>query len=465
MRYKDLWLVLGIGLLMICSVNGTAAPKPDDFAYGLTLEVDGDGAIYELSIPRMVYEVVVKPDLGDIRVFNSHERMVPHIVRRPMADITKTQPATLVAFFPLYEDGAQDPNAQEIGSSVNITTHSQGAIIDVSRGKAINKDSVINAYLIDMSALEKKPNALSLKWASQETQVVMNVKVEYSEDLVNWRGLVDQSTLAELSYEGRNLSKHTVELPQITPNYLRISWPAGKQGVELLNVTVHFPNTQLPQPYNWVSVQGRRMDSKRTEYVFDMHALLPIKQIKVRLPQNNTLVQTSLYSRPTQKSAWKIRHQGLLYRLNINNTILENRIIKLPLVSDRHWRLDVGESGRGLGTELPILDMGWVAHKLLFVAQGAAPYKLAYGSHTVAFSNAAMELLFREMELDTKDQYIKIARFGSRITLGGEDRLKPKTILPWKQWLFWVIMMIGIMVLGWMSMRLTSRIKTVKRST
>ena len=61
---KRLTICVGlVGLLMIGSINGIAAPKPDDFAYGLTLEVDGDGAIYELSIPRMVYEAVVQPDL------------------------------------------------------------------------------------------------------------------------------------------------------------------------------------------------------------------------------------------------------------------------------------------------------------------------------------------------------------------------------------------------------------------
>lgn len=463
---KRLTICVGlVGLLMIGSINGIAAPKPDDFAYGLTLEVDGDGAIYELSIPRMVYEAVVQPDLGDIRIFNSHELMVPHVVRRPMADKTNHQPAIPVAFFPLYDDGDQDHSAQEIGSSVNITTNSQGAIIDVSRGKAINIDSVINAYLFDMSALEKKPNALYLKWARKETQVVMNVKVEHSEDLANWRGLVDRSTLAELSYEGRNLSKHTIELPQIKPKYLRISWPAGKQGVELLNAMAHFPNTQLPQPHNWVSVQGRRMDSKRTDYVFDVPASLPIEQIKVRLPQYNTLVWTRLYSRPSQKSAWQIRHQGLLYRLNINNTILENRIIKFPLVSDRHWRLHVEDSGSGLGTELPILEVGWVAHQLLFVARGAAPYKLAYGSHSITSSNMAVELLLQEMDLDKKGQYIKVAQIGSHITLGGEDRLKPKIVIPWKQWLLWAILVIGVMALGWMSVRLYTWIKGVKRST
>ena len=52
-----------------------------DFAYGIPLEVDGDGAIYSLPLPQEVYRYTTRKDLGDVRIFNGYGEVVPHMLQ------------------------------------------------------------------------------------------------------------------------------------------------------------------------------------------------------------------------------------------------------------------------------------------------------------------------------------------------------------------------------------------------
>src|SRR5262252_298439 len=78
-----------------------AAERPQDFAYGIPLAVDGRDAFYQVEMPRAVYEGVVRADLGDVRVFNAAGEVVPHALR-PRLTATKAAPAPVKAtLFPL----------------------------------------------------------------------------------------------------------------------------------------------------------------------------------------------------------------------------------------------------------------------------------------------------------------------------------------------------------------------------
>ena len=69
------WLLI-TPLLLLTQL--THAVSESDFAYGYTLEVDGDGAIYSLTLPEAVYHGLTRTDRGDLRVFNSQGVAVPH---------------------------------------------------------------------------------------------------------------------------------------------------------------------------------------------------------------------------------------------------------------------------------------------------------------------------------------------------------------------------------------------------
>ncbi|MCL2066057.1 MAG: DUF3999 domain-containing protein [Treponema sp.] len=64
----------------------TPVPKPEDFAGSITLEGEG-GRLLKIEIPEAVYSGLLRPDRGDIRVFDVSGAIVPFTVL-PAADRT-----------------------------------------------------------------------------------------------------------------------------------------------------------------------------------------------------------------------------------------------------------------------------------------------------------------------------------------------------------------------------------------
>jgi len=72
--------------------NKTEVPlKPQDFAYAVPLQFEGQDALYQATLPLSVYQNTVRSDLGDLRVFNAQGEVVPHMLRQP--ERSQHQPA------------------------------------------------------------------------------------------------------------------------------------------------------------------------------------------------------------------------------------------------------------------------------------------------------------------------------------------------------------------------------------
>ena len=67
------------------AADGQSPLRRDDFAYGMELKVRGGSPVVSLSLPAEVYQGCVRPDLGDLRVFNAHDP-VPHLLRPPQPE-------------------------------------------------------------------------------------------------------------------------------------------------------------------------------------------------------------------------------------------------------------------------------------------------------------------------------------------------------------------------------------------
>ena len=124
----------------------------------------------------------------------------------------------------------------------------------------------------------------------------------------------------------------------------------------------------------------------------------------------------------------------------------------------RYWDVDFDESSAKEGWPnggAPALELGWVPHDLTFVAQGEPPYTLAFGSAAIGRSTQPVDALLRLIDKKQESALIQSARVSQRIVLGGEGRLKPPPPpLPWKQWLLWAVLVLGVAFLGWMVRRL-----------
>jgi len=100
---------------------------------------------------------------------------------------------------------------------------------------------------------------------------------------------------------------------------------------------------------------------------------------------------------------------------------------------------------------MPIFELGWLPHRLTFVAQCPPPYTLAYGSASVGAPSEPVSALLGDMEGERRAALVKTVELGSLVTLGGAARLSPPPPpLPIRQWVLWAVLLLGVAVLAWM---------------
>jgi len=444
------WLLFLLSLPVAAQALDTPLHSRD-FAYGMTLEVDGDGALYALPLPEVVYRDTTRKDLGDIRIFNGYGEVVPHLLQRGESKGATQHKMMALNFFPLYRDQPWEQKIQHI----HIADDGKGTIVDIDRSAAAPEEKIgpVDSYLIDASSVEETVHKLILDWGEVGEGFLISARVEYSNDLVHWNHLISAATLADLSYEGYHLGQHEITLPRQEARYYRISWPLGEKGVLLKGLRADVVHAGDTPPRKWQTLSPDVTAAARGIYDFDVNGNFPVDRIKIDLPQPNTVVRVRLLSRNDAKQPWRQRYQGVLYTLQREGHTLTNDPISLPDMHDSFWRLEVEQGGGGLGSGMPRLEMGWIPHRLVFVARGEMPFTLAFGSASVGPEDNDISGLVHRLEQRPDERgYIKLTHAGGRFELGGEQRLQPpRPPLPWKKWLLWAVLILGVLMLAGMA--------------
>jgi hypothetical protein len=443
-----------LALLLLLSPSLAAAKlKPVDFAYGMPISFASNGAIFRLVLPWDVYVTVARDDLGDIRIFNSAGVVVPHILRQPkikseIRELTKALP-----FFPLYQE---EHKAGKDGLLVRIEKGRDGAIINVESGEAgTGKDRKLSGYIIDASKHEERIHELAVTWRPDEENFVTTVAVEYSNDLTHWSNLVPLATLARMRFSGHEIVSRRIPLPAKTAKYLRLTWPAGGEGVEVNEILALSHGGEPEQERVWTALKGELVpdesNNKITAYEYDSAARLPVGWVRLRFGDKNTLVKATLLSRPDRDAKWHFQQSVIFYDLRFDHATLVRDSVAVSLTPDRYWRLEMEGGASVAPANVPLIELGWVPHELLFVAQGEGPFLLAYGSARFGkeeLSNSTPGLLAQVMGKD-EDALLKEAVLLPKTILGGSDRLVPEPPpLPWRKWLLWGVLVVGVGVIA-----------------
>ena len=441
-------MIKGMGFIAALLLVATASAAPlqmDDFAYGIPLQVDGDGAIYSLPMPAEVYRRALRTDLGDLRVFNGHGEVVPHLLQRESLRQPLAPRRIAAKLYPLPTQGSE-PADEEL----HIAIDKDGTLIDFYGGRLpLQGAGSGEYYLLDASEADAPVERLHLQWAAVTEPLLAQVSVYGSDDLNHWQSLVNKRTIAALHHQGFQLEQHSLTLPARRMKYYRIHWPPGSKGVPLRQVELelHAEDAPLPGEKTLLLPQGEA--SHEGDYYFSLDGHFPISGISLLMPQRNTAVRASLYSRSDDTAPWQRRYQGLFYDLEREGHRLRSESLSLPALSHAEWRLEVPQSGGGLGSGLPQLELEWHPQRLLFVARGETPFTLAFGRQQTEADAVAIDPLLRRIGDDeTQTRFIKSARADQWFELGGKARLSPAPPpLPWQKWLLWAVLLVGVLIL------------------
>lgn len=428
----------------------TTSPTPRDFAEGIPLTVEPGGAIYGLDLPDALYAGVTRPDLGDARVFNAQGERLPHVLRRPQSRPASPGEAKPVPLFPLYDES---PTHLVPSSQWRVRAGPDGTLVEVTGGGAPPANQRPRAYLLDLSQWRGQSLAgLRLRWgAPPASGFLSRVTLEVSDDLAQWRP-AGAGVLADLEFGGQRLQRVNLT-PSAWGAYVRVAWPDALGATDLLEARVLPGPGTAPEPARrHREIPGQFVAGPKAGFEFDGGALLPVERIQVRPPQTNSLARAVISSRATPAEPWRERHRGALYALTMEDIRLRNEPIPLPALVHRYWRLETSGEGDGFGSGVPVLELEWVAHELLFLARGPGPYLLAYGSARVGPPGDDAASLLEQLARDP--QRVRPAQAGVPQALAGTGVLAPLPIpLPWRQIALWGVLLLCVLALGWMAWR------------
>jgi len=432
----------------------------EDFAYGVELLTSGEGAIHALIVPDDVYLTVRRQGLGDIRVVNAAGEVLPHAVRTPAEDDRTDRSQRKVAFFPLT---AKAGGAGREDLTLVVRRSENGLIAGIATATSGGEDRQ-PAYLFDLGKDHFAAAAIEMRWKNP-TLPLTTVSLFDSADLVHWRPVVESSVLADLEYRGNRVMKRDLALPAATGRYLKMIGRGREELPELTEVVAVSAGPAADRGKRWVALRPDGIEREGSVIVVDYRGdyRLPTDGVRLGFAETNSMIRAAVQSRPDSRSPWITRCTGVFYSLRVEGAEIASNTCSFAATADSWWRLQILEDGAGIeGQErAPTLELGWKPAELLFVVRGAGPYMLLYGSGRVAGSGEAHD---SHMLLDAVNggdkPPVRSAAVGGRVELGGVKALQiPPQPLPWRRWLLWAVLAVGIALLAamvrhlWLDMR------------
>lgn len=435
-------IAFAVGLLVALAMPAGAGER-DDYARQWPLATQGDAGAYRLALDRDVYRGAIQPGLGDIEVFNAAGQSVPAALFAADAPLPGTPAPFALPWFPLPAGAA--------ARAGDITVISERAADgSIRRVEARIADApapapaATNAWLVDASRVRARLGALRLAWSAQAGPLDVEISVEGSDDLRDWRVLQPRAQLLDLARGGQRLRQSRVPLDG-QARYLRIATLRADAALPLSGVEAE-PTAMAEAPdWRWEVLRGRAASERgATHYDFELDGRFPVARADIDADDNAAGTWT-LSSRDAPDAPWAVR-AGPWVAFSVATGDAPQRSPAQALagvVRDRYWRLTPQSATPGA----PALRLGYRPETLVFVAQGAGPYALAAGSARASRVDAPLQPMLDALRASRGDTWQPaMASIGAAQALAGERALQPRR--DWKHWLLWALLVGGALVVA-----------------
>jgi len=424
-----------------------------DFVRGVEIRTDAGGSVYSVLLPDDVYDTSTRADLADMRVLNAAGETVPYTFRTVPRGPSQESEWQTVPSFPMTETSTRQARTQ-------VRVGADGAVLAVTNAAAPGR--VTSAYLIDASRVKTTIARVALDWdASSGVTFLAPVTVSVSDDLNAWRTLVPSAAIAQLQRETYTLTQNQIALPlgDTRVKYFKITWPKDLAAVTLKSVRVQQRPTDAALDIRWRTLAADRVEPASTAH-YDTHAVLPVAYVDLEFADPTDAVTATMRTKQSAESVWTTRYSGMFYALQNPNGSIRSPYARISPTADRYWTIETTREGGWKQNRAPRLKVGWHPREIVFVARGAAPYLLAYGSARVGAANAPVDELLANLDQNARETQVRPATLGEPRPLGGADALKPApTPLPWKQIVLWAVLVVAVATLALVASRLFSETK------
>jgi len=452
-------LVMVICLSASASASAQAAdPAPTDFAYGLPMQPQAGKPVQTLRVPDAVYAHVTRADLGDIRIFNADDVAVPYALC-PVGDLaTQRRRRQNLPVFALRRASA-DGNS---GSRVRIET-AQGTRIQVLEPVTPETDNAggdIGAYVIDARGVSGRIRAIQPQWQSAGGPSELQVRLQASNDLEHWRTIVANATLLRARGETGALTRSRIALPDGEYAYLRLEPSDATRPPRIQQVIADVQSRMTEAAAVMVDAEATGRGSGEAVFRFDSRRSAPMQAAHVSLPASNMALGIALDSRAQDGAEWRQRWRGEVYELDGMKRPDGWTPIRFAPTRDRYWRLRVVRGAASLAGAKLGLRLEYQPRRLRFLAQGEAPFVLAYGSAAAAPGARDCDRLLSGLARNERERMTGDAvPAGPAVSLGGDAALTaaPEPV-PVRRYLLWAVLVAGVLLLAGLALALLRRV-------
>lgn len=433
-------------LAAFASLSASAA-NLHDYAYAFTIETPTgvESSAWRIDLDPAVYAWLRDPALRDIAVFNAEGEPVP--CARVAADMTasareRTEPLPLLAL------PADDTSASG-DLRLLIERDAQGRLRRLDAGDGTTTKAGERAWLIDASGLDATIERLVLAWEAPASGVVARFEISSGDDLEHWRHVGEGSVLS-LREGDAHLDRNDIALPDVRAKYLRLRRLDDGTVLAGLRVSARVIERADATPLRrWIDARAIELPADErgiaARYAYALPAALPVEQARVELASDNALAALTLSAREGTASRELARFTA--FRVRSGEETLRNGDIDLVAGGRQDtFRIDA----RTPLAAAPRLAFAFRPDRFVFLAEGAAPYRLAVGSATARRPDYPLEAALASLRASRgKDWQPPQATVGAGRASGGDAALQPPPApTPWRQWLLWGVLALGAALVG-----------------
>ncbi|MBM5812875.1 MAG: DUF3999 domain-containing protein [Gammaproteobacteria bacterium] len=444
-------------LLALLSMAGlpaaAATPEPlppAAYAWGWPIETEATAGYYALALPLEVYRSALDPQLRDVAVFDAGGEPVPRWIGAPEAPQPPPAARSTRIVVPVHAA----PGTAVTTLQLALEHRGQQTTVRIDgRSPPAPGPLAIVAGLVDLGEERRDLVAVELEWPAAVEPVILVVHVEGSVDLQQWTAL-GSGTIAGLREGEASIVQRRIGLDARPVRYLRLHWPSAPAGWSVPRLVAHFV-PQRPEPTREsLALEPTGVDPDDQGWLYDAGAAPPVDRLELELPGEQALLRASIFARLPGAERWQHVRDGLFYRLRRGDAVVTSEPLSLPPLRAAQWKV-VASGGRS--EPGPSLRLGWQADRLLFVAQGAAPWQLAAGSAREGESGFPYARRFADPGLPRlldRAGPATGASLGPRRELGGPRQLVPRRSPAWRRWLLWLALIAGVAVVAGMAWQL-----------
>jgi hypothetical protein len=428
-----------------------AALDPLEFVAGWPLEVADGAEIFDVALTPEIYAAA--DSIEQLAILDSNGEPQSFFRRTPAAPGAPAERRAVLEASPLYV------STSAAAPSVGVTTGPAGTSVTVTPGSASSQP--IAGFVLDARAVDAAPVALELEWRDLPQPFLLDVAVEQSTDLTNWRS-VGRASIAALAIGGTEVRHARVPVRASSGGYYRVTPRGSVADWYLLRATVVIQVGQSPPAPPSIRVAplaaaAGPADAPPGAMYFDAGGALPVQSVALVFAGSDGWARADVAASRSLEGPWTpVAYGELFYALSFEGRELASDPVRIGRHEARYWRIVPAEPLRG---QRPALELRFEHEQLRVAARGGAPYMLVAGTLSdEAGPDPTLSSVWSA--LDRSDVTVALATLGARRELGGDAALVAPKVFPWRAAALWAVLVAGVLVVGAMAVRLAREMRS-----